>query len=86
MKNEPVVIYGTLGTLIGAVLAGLLRNYTDMPDDLTAAIVELVVFMTPVLIGLFFARGMVDGPETVKKKEDTHRMAEANKAFAHFGW
>jgi len=23
---------------------------------------------------------------TVKKKEDTHRMAEANKAFAHFKW
>lgn len=22
----------------------------------------------------------------VKKKEDTHRMAEANKAFAHFKW
>ncbi len=22
----------------------------------------------------------------VKKKEDTHRMAEANKAFAHFRW
>lgn len=22
----------------------------------------------------------------IKKKEDTHRMAEANKAFAHFGW
>jgi small subunit ribosomal protein S7 len=22
----------------------------------------------------------------VKKKEDTHRMAEANKAFAHFTW
>jgi len=22
----------------------------------------------------------------VKKKEDTHRMAEANKAFAHFAW
>jgi len=21
-----------------------------------------------------------------KKKEDTHKMAEANKAFAHFGW
>ena len=21
-----------------------------------------------------------------KKKEDTHRMAEANKAFAHFAW
>lgn len=23
---------------------------------------------------------------TVKKREDTHRMAEANKAFAHFKW
>lgn len=24
--------------------------------------------------------------QSVKKKEDTHRMAEANKAFAHFRW
>ncbi len=23
---------------------------------------------------------------TVKKKDDTHRMAEANKAFAHYNW
>ena len=22
----------------------------------------------------------------VKKREDTHRMAEANKAFSHFRW
>jgi small subunit ribosomal protein S7 len=22
----------------------------------------------------------------IKKKEDTHKMAEANKAFAHFRW
>ena len=22
----------------------------------------------------------------IKKKDDTHRMAEANKAFAHFKW
>ncbi len=26
-----------------------------------------------------------EGP-SMKKKEDTHRMAEANKAFAHFRW
>ena len=43
-------------------------------------------------------RSMVDGlsleltdcfqnqGSTVKKKEDTHRMAEANKAFAHYRW
>src|ERR1041385_5163366 len=24
--------------------------------------------------------------ETIKKKEDTHRMAEANRAFAHYRW
>jgi small subunit ribosomal protein S7 len=23
---------------------------------------------------------------SVKKKEDTHKMAESNKAFAHFRW
>jgi small subunit ribosomal protein S7 len=23
---------------------------------------------------------------TMKKKDDTHRMAEANKAFAHYRW
>lgn len=23
---------------------------------------------------------------TIKKKEDTHKMAEANKAFAHYNW
>jgi len=25
------------------------------------------------------------GP-TIKKREDTHKMAEANKAFAHYRW
>ncbi len=30
------------------------------------------------------ARGENSG--AVKKKEDTHRMAEANKAFAHYRW
>ena len=23
---------------------------------------------------------------SIKKREDTHRMAEANKAFAHYRW
>jgi small subunit ribosomal protein S7 len=23
---------------------------------------------------------------TIKKREDTHKMAEANKAFAHYRW
>jgi small subunit ribosomal protein S7 len=24
--------------------------------------------------------------QTIKKREDTHRMAEANRAFAHYRW
>jgi len=27
-----------------------------------------------------------DRGSAVKKREDTHRMAEANKAFAHYRW
>jgi len=27
-----------------------------------------------------------DNGAAVKKREDTHRMAEANKAFSHFRW
>ena len=37
------------------------------------------------LAGEFLAASRNEG-NTVKKKEDTHRMAEANKAFAHYRW
>ena len=37
------------------------------------------------LAGEFLAASRGEG-NTVKKKEDTHRMAEANKAFAHYRW
>ena len=36
------------------------------------------------------AHELIDAAENrgtaVKKKEDTHRMAEANKAFSHYRW
>ena len=37
--------------------------------------------LTAELLDAFNARG-----GAVKKREDTHRMAEANKAFAHYRW
>ena len=46
------------------------RNEKTMVDKLAAEFMEA-------------ARG---GGTAVKKKEDTHRMAEANKAFAHYRW
>ncbi|MFN7531252.1 MAG: 30S ribosomal protein S7 [Gemmatimonas sp.] len=46
------------------------RNEKSMPEKLAAEV-------------LAAARG--EG-NAVKKKEDTHRMAEANKAFAHYRW
>jgi small subunit ribosomal protein S7 len=46
------------------------RNEKSMPEKLAAEV-------------LAASRG--EG-NAVKKKEDTHRMAEANKAFAHYRW
>ncbi|MCW8932286.1 MAG: 30S ribosomal protein S7, partial [Gammaproteobacteria bacterium] len=41
-------------------------------------------------MGRRLAGEMMDALENkgsaVKKREDTHRMAEANKAFAHYRW
>jgi small subunit ribosomal protein S7 len=41
-------------------------------------------------MGLRIAGELQDAYENrgtaVKKKEDTHRMAEANRAFSHFRW
>lgn len=37
------------------------------------------------LAGELMAAAKEDGA-SIKKKDDTHRMAEANKAFAHFRW
>ena len=37
------------------------------------------------LAGELLAAARGEG-STVKKKDDTHRMAEANKAFAHYRW
>jgi len=37
------------------------------------------------LAGEFLAASKKEGG-TIKKREDTHKMAEANKAFAHYRW
>ena len=41
--------------------------------------------MAEKLAGEILAAARNEG-SAVKKKEDTHKMAEANKAFAHFAW
>jgi len=41
--------------------------------------------MAEKLAGEFMAAANNEG-SSIKKKEDTHKMAEANKAFAHFKW
>lgn len=41
-------------------------------------------------MGLRLAGELLDACENkgsaIKKREDTHRMAEANKAFSHYRW
>ncbi|MBS1261811.1 MAG: 30S ribosomal protein S7 [Calditrichaeota bacterium] len=41
--------------------------------------------MAEKLAGEFMAAANGEGA-SIKKKEDTHKMAEANRAFAHFRW
>jgi small subunit ribosomal protein S7 len=41
--------------------------------------------MSERLAGELMAASRGEG-STIKKKDDTHRMAEANKAFAHYRW
>ena len=52
------------------------RNYSRQRSEKT---------MAAKLAGELTAAAAGEG-SSVKKKEDTHRMAEANKAFAHFKW
>lgn len=53
-----------------------IRNYSRSRSEKT---------MAAKLAGELAAAAAGEG-SSVKKKEDTHRMAEANKAFAHFRW
>jgi len=53
-----------------------IKNYSRARKDKT---------MAQKLAAELIAAAEGDGP-SVKKKDDTHRMAEANKAFAHFKW
>jgi len=41
--------------------------------------------MSQKLAGEIMAAAKGEG-SAVKKRDDTHKMAEANKAFAHFRW
>jgi small subunit ribosomal protein S7 len=41
--------------------------------------------MAEKLASEFIAAAKNEG-SAIKKREDTHKMAEANKAFAHFKW
>ncbi|MBZ0179514.1 MAG: 30S ribosomal protein S7 [Melioribacteraceae bacterium] len=53
-----------------------IRNYSRDRKDKS---------MSAKLAAELMAAANGDGP-SVKKKEDVHRMAEANKAFAHYKW
>ena len=69
----PVEVKGDRGTVLAIrwlLAAARTRSGRSMADKLAAEIVDCV-------------RGQ---GATMKKREDTHRMAEANKAFAHFRW
>ncbi len=64
------------------------------PDRRTALVIRWIIQFSRSRKGLpmeeKLARELMEAAKgegaSVKKKEDTHRMAEANKAFAHYRW
>ncbi len=69
----PVEVRGERGTVLAIrwlLAASRARTGRSMSERLAAEIVDA-----------FRSQGA-----TIKKREETHRMAEANKAFAHFRW
>ena len=61
------------------------RNYLSMKWIIDAARAKKGSPMRIRLADEIIAASKNEG-EAVKKRENTHKMAEANKAFAHFAW
>lgn len=61
------------------------RNYLSMKWIIDAARAKKGANMRFKLADEIIAASKNEG-EAVKKRENTHKMAEANKAFAHFAW
>ena len=48
--------------------------------------IAIVISSRPKTVGVEKAKAAKLPMEIIKKKDDMHRMAEANKAFAHYRW
>ncbi len=64
------------------------------PDRRTALAMRWIIAHSRAKVGRNMVEGLItelsdcynNQGATIKKKDDTHRMAEANKAFAHYKW
>jgi len=70
VSQEPVMIWGTLGTLVGALLLALMKQFMpDIGNDLMMSIADLTVFVVPVLGGLWYARSKVEPVVKIEYRE-----------------
>ena len=64
------------------------------PDRRTALAMNWIIMHSRTKVGRNMIEGLItelsdcynNQGATIKKKDDTHKMAEANKAFAHYKW
>ena len=70
------IVYGALDQVAKRTKGDPLETFGQALDN-----VRPVVRLANELMDAANSRGAA-----VKKREDTHRMAEANKAFAHYRW
>ncbi len=64
------------------------------PERKTSMAMKWIILYSKAKVGKSMEEGLINElidcynnqGSTIKKKDDTHRMAEANKAFAHYKW
>ena len=70
LKREPIEVFHEALAIRWLITAAAKRNENTMEERLAGELADAVN-----------GRGTA-----VKKREDTHKMADANKAFSHYRW
>ena len=75
--NRPLAALDRLSTLVRG---------RDSGGFLAVALLVGIAVGTGAAVLIWVLEAVEQRGSAVKKREDTHRMAEANKAFSHYRW
>ena len=84
-SGSPIrILPGQCGTALGRLMFGLRTAALDRIEQLYAGKAYQTGMMQALATEILDASNNTGA--AVKKREDTHKMAQANRAFAHYRW